>query len=350
MLKKVRTEGCVSIIMNTHRTSPQSQGDVIQLKNLVKKAEERLFLDYDKNFAAGIMYRLNEFVSEINHLYNQDSLGVFVNNDIAVLHRMTIPVKDRVEIGDTFSIRDLIHAENESAGFYVLVLSRRNARLLEAYNNQVVKEEFDGFPIVNETLIETDTHKLTMANGQDNLIEEFFNQIDIKVQDVINHKRLPLVVATEERNFHHYMTVTNDKKNVIAHLNRNRDDEPSNHIVAGSWELVHDKIQAANAERLSDLKRAVSAGKFVSDVNDISRAINEGRGKTLFVRTDYYQPGVVVENRIEFLDTSLTEVRGVMEDVLEKLVAGSIDHGGDVVFLDGDELDSFEGLALLTRY
>ena len=137
MLKKVRTEGCVSIIMNTHRTSHQSQGDVIQLKNLVKKVEERLFLDYDKRFAAGIMHRLNDFVGEINHLYNQDSLAVFVNDDIALLHRMTIPVKDRVEVGNAFSLRDLIRAENESAGYYVLVLSRRNARLLEAYNNQV---------------------------------------------------------------------------------------------------------------------------------------------------------------------------------------------------------------------
>ena len=76
MLKKVREEGCVSILMNTHRTSPQSQGDVIQLKNLIRKAEDRLSLDYDKAFAASIMYRLNEFASEINHLYNQDSRTV----------------------------------------------------------------------------------------------------------------------------------------------------------------------------------------------------------------------------------------------------------------------------------
>ena len=146
------------------------------------------------------------------------------------------------------------------------------------------------------------------------------------------------------------MTVTNDKKNVIAHLNRNRDDEPITHIVAESWPIVREKVQIANAERLADLKKAVSAGKFESDINEILRAINEGRGQTLFVKTDYYQPGVLVEDRIQLLHSELTDVRGVMEDVVENLVTGSLDHGGDVVFLDGDELDRFEGLALMTRY
>ena len=146
------------------------------------------------------------------------------------------------------------------------------------------------------------------------------------------------------------MTVTNNKNSVIAHLNRNRDEDPLNHIVAECWPMVREKVQARNTERLSDLKRAVSAGKFESDINEIFRAINEGRGKTLFVKSDYYQPGVLVQDRIELLTTELIEVRGVKEDVVENLVAGSLNHGGDVVFLDGDELDRFEGLALLTRY
>jgi len=43
LLKKVKdiyVEGCVSIIMNTHRTKPNNQKDLINLKNLIKNAEE----------------------------------------------------------------------------------------------------------------------------------------------------------------------------------------------------------------------------------------------------------------------------------------------------------------------
>ncbi len=40
-LKKVNAENCVSIILNTHRTAPDSQKDVIALKNLIKEAEQQ---------------------------------------------------------------------------------------------------------------------------------------------------------------------------------------------------------------------------------------------------------------------------------------------------------------------
>jgi hypothetical protein len=41
-LKDVVSPGCVTIIMNTHRTKPENIQDPITLKNLVTEAEERL--------------------------------------------------------------------------------------------------------------------------------------------------------------------------------------------------------------------------------------------------------------------------------------------------------------------
>ena len=283
-LTKVQSKGCVSIIFNTHRTSPESQQDVIQLKNLIREAESRLKSEYDPAFAQLISKRLEEFTGEFNHLYNLDSMAVFVNEDTAEAVRMAIPVKDRVEVGTNFVVRDLVRSASESAGYYVLVLSRRQARMIEAYNSNPVSEAFEGFPMLNE-VIETDTHKLTMATGTDNIIENFFRHVDNQVSRVLNKHRLPLVVATEERNYHHYMKVATHTKDVVAHLNQNRDEIESRLIVADCWPLVHEKIRERNAGRINDLRKAVSSGNFMSDLNDISRALLEGRGRTLYVHT-----------------------------------------------------------------
>ena len=349
-LKKVHTEGCVSILLNTHRTSPESQQDVIQLKNLLREAESKLAKAYDSEFAQSIADKLEELTSELNHLYNLDSMAVFVNGEIAEVVRMAIPVRDRVEVGTNFVVRDLIRAANESARYYVLVLSRKQARMIEAYNANPVRESFDGFPMINE-VIETDTHKLTMATGTDNIIENFFRHVDNEVSRVLNRDRLPLVVATEERNYHHYMKVATHTKDVVAHLNQNRDEVEARLIVADCWPLVHQKVLERNTNRVEDLRKAVSSGNFMSDLNDISRALLEGRGRTLYVKADYYQPGVMKEDRIELLN-SIEETNGdaLIDDIVDRLVFRSIDFGGDVVFVDGDQLENFEGVALVTRY
>ena len=349
-LKNVQTRGCVSIIFNTHRTSPESQKDVIQLKNLIRDAGLRLKQHYDAEFAEMIVARLEEFTAEFNHLYNLDSMAVFVNEDTAEVVRMAIPVYDRVDVGTNFVVRDLVRAANESAGYYVLVLSRRQARLIEAYNSNPLRESFDGFPMINE-VIETDPHKLTMATGTDNIIENFFRHVDNLVSRILNKNRLPLVVATEERNYHHYMKVATHTADVIGHLNQNRDEVEARLIVADCWPIVRDTVRQKNADRVNDLRRAVSSGNFMSDINDISRALLEGRGRTLYVKTDYYQPGVMAEDHIQLMEsTNGGTTEGMVDDVVDRLVNRSIGYGGEVVFLESDELEKFDGVALVTRY
>jgi len=61
-VKNVKKEGCVSIILNTHRTKPDNVKDEKKLKNLVKEAEKRLYNQYEKRFVWPIMDNINKVV------------------------------------------------------------------------------------------------------------------------------------------------------------------------------------------------------------------------------------------------------------------------------------------------
>ncbi|MEZ4689268.1 MAG: hypothetical protein R3A12_03450 [Ignavibacteria bacterium] len=51
ILEKEKNTPCVTISMNTHRTHPDNDQDVIQLKNLLKEAEERVINEFGKKTA-----------------------------------------------------------------------------------------------------------------------------------------------------------------------------------------------------------------------------------------------------------------------------------------------------------
>lgn len=59
-LKDFKSENCVRVILNTHRTMPDNQKDPLVLKNLIKEAEQRLLANQSKKEAQILVNRLAE--------------------------------------------------------------------------------------------------------------------------------------------------------------------------------------------------------------------------------------------------------------------------------------------------
>lgn len=348
-IKDIQAEACVTIILNTHRTRPDNEKDPLLLKNLVKEAETRLYVDYEKRFVWPIMENLNKMVEKIDHQQNLESLILFANQELADYTRLPIKVVDRVIIDNTFASRDLVRALHQESSYYVLVLSRQNARLIEAYNDKVVKELGGDFPIKNN-LYTTDRQDLSSNKGTDNLIEEFFNRVDKTVQTAIKDNPLPILLATETRNVHHYTKVADRKHIIIGHINKNRDDEKAHHIIPEAWEVVKTITKERIAARISELHQAVGAGKVVSDLSEIWNAIQHGRGQTLFVKKGFFQPAILKDNQVIIVEKFEKDQKEVIDDIVDEMIEFNLAYGGDNVFIEGNDLDKFNNLALVTRY
>jgi hypothetical protein len=285
----------------------------------------------------------------IDHNFNMKSLIVFANNDFADYTRLPVDVKDRVVIDNTFATRDLVRAMRQESAYYVLVLSRQNARLIEAFNGEVVDEKGGEFPFVN-TLFTTDRDKLATNKGNENLIEEFFNNVDKVLQETIKDRQLPVLLATEKRNVQHYMKVADKKDLIFANMSRVDDDEKALNIVTEAWKVVEEIVKLKNSTRISELENAISAGKYLSDYNEIWNAIQLGKGKTLFVKTGLFQPAILLNNVVTIVDKIDKTKKGMVEDIIDEMIEQNMAFGGDVVFVEGIESEQFHNIALITRY
>ncbi len=177
-LKDIKSENCVTIILNTHRTSPDNKQDSLTLKNLIKEAEKRLIADEGKRDAQTLVQRLLDLEAKIDHSHNLESLILFVNETVSEYTRLPISVESRVVIDQTFATRDLVRALHQETNYYILVVSQQKTRLIEAFNDKVVSEIGNPFPIENTQFYSTNKAELSNASRQTNLIAEFFNRID----------------------------------------------------------------------------------------------------------------------------------------------------------------------------
>lgn len=350
-LKNIHGEGLVSIIAQTHRTKPDNAKDPLTLKNLIKEAHERLLNEYDKNYARDIIEAIESEVAQLDHNYNLDSIAIFAQPGSVDIIRMPITVTNRVSIDTTFATRDIVRALHSESAYYVLVLSRQNARLIEMYNDTVV-QEFDNasFPYENDTLYSTDKQQLSTKQGQDNLIEEFFNRIDKELHTTINDHPLPILLATEKRNVDHYMKIADRKERIAGSLDRVFDNADASEIARAAWPEMQRIITEKNQARLSELGSAVSSGLFASDYSDMWRLIHEGRGKTLFVKRGHFQPARIDDMAVETFNEMPADTKGIVDDIIDELIEQNLRFGGDVVFIDDEGLDAFQDCALTLRY
>lgn len=346
----VESDCCVTVVLNTHRTKPNIQKDVITLKNLISEAEQRLFSGFDKRVAQSVIEKLKLLAGTIDHGNNFESLILFVNQDIAEYIKLPVEVDDRVVIGRTFATRDLIRAMHMQEEYYVLLLSRDKARLIEAMNDQEVQEYGDPFPIENLNLYPATDKEQSKSKQVDLLKEEFFNRVDKAVWSVVNQKPRSIIICTEERNFHHYMKITDYKERILGHLNKNLMLEKASNIVLEAWPIILGHVEEKHRKRIEELHQAVNNGRCLTDTGEIWRAVNEGRGQVIFIKQGYFQPAKVASNLVEVVEGSDSGHEEFVDDIIEKIVEVNYKNGGDAVFLPEDDLKEFQGLALVTRF
>ena len=349
-LKSLYSKNSITVILKTHRTFPDNNQDAILLKNLIKDAESRLLAEHSGREVQELIDKLNTLASSINHRQNQESLILFVSNDVVDFVRLPIPVESRVVIDNTFATRDLIRGLHARAGYYVLVLSKDEARLIEASNDKVVQEFTDDFPFKNE-FSQVSKSELSDAGRLRNLSAEFFNRVDKAVNQIRKENPMPVLIVSDQQNYHEYIKIADEPKTILDFfLNGNKQTEKDFNIVSEAWNIVKEDVTKRNNERKADLQKAVSANKFLSDTNEIYQAIKQGKVQTLFVEQGLFQPVIMENDQITYVTDEDRNGKDVIDDIYDELIEMNLKHGGDVVFLPKGELNKFNGFAGITRY
>jgi hypothetical protein len=337
----------ISMLLPTHRTSPENKQDPIRLKNLLTETRSRLAEEFTKRDLSRLEQQINK-LDQIDHTYNKEGLAIFINEDLFEYERLLFAPEERVVIDETFATRDLIRAMHKAENYYVLVISRQKIRLFEGFLERVHEVKDFGFPMENNTLYETNSEMRSVSNREDDLIKEFFNRGDKAFQVVYQTNAAPLFVMGVDRNISHYFEIADKKKIIAGGITTGGDDATVHEVAQLAWPLARKMFEDRASEAISTLEKAVSNNRFESDLQLIWNAISEGRGDTLFVEKGYFQAAILEDGNITLSDTP--SAPNVIDDIIDEVVELCLQYGGSVVFCEDGSLEKFQRMALVTRY
>lgn len=349
-LASERSNPCVTISMKTHRTSPGNQQDVIEFKNLIKEAFEKVQIEFGKNIADDLLKKIKILQEQIDFTSNLESLHLFLSNSTSEIVRSSWSTcQNTVVVAENFEVRSLIKEFNRTEEYLILTLTQSGIRLFHAINDRVVGEiKNDDFPFEMSPHIETEHDNISDSKRLDNLAREYFNNIDKAVVRFHNKSTLNVVVICTKDNYTYLMQVADYPAVYLGHSDIN--NKSDNHSVAkDAWPVVHMAQQQQRLELIKEMKEAIGLHKVLTDLSAILQAAKEGRGDLLIVQEDFKQ-AVRMTGEYSFDLVNDNTLTGIIDDITSEIAWEVISKKGRAIFTDLEEFKILGNFALKVRY
>ncbi len=346
-----RSNPCVTISMNTHRTKSDSQKDIDEFQKLIAEAHEHVANEFGHLEVSDLLEKIDHLEQEIDFNYNLDSLHIFLSDSTKEIVKSSWPIlKNTVSVAENFVIKPLIKDFNRLEEYYILVLSQSDVRLLHAINDNIAEEiKSDEFPFDKNSYFLTDQEKTSDGKQADNKIREFFNQIDKAVVKIHHKTDMNVVVICTENNWSRLLQVADKPSIYLGNISINYNDTANHSIASEAWQIVNAIQKKNRMKAIQEMQEAAGHGKVITDLLEIFLAVQAGRGDLLITHDDYHQ-SVKMDGQYSFHLVDDVTLPGVIDDITSDMAWEVISKKGRAIFTSEEEFKSLGNIALKVRY
>jgi hypothetical protein len=368
----------VSIYMPTFRAGVETQQNPIRLKNLLRTVQEKLEESgMEGTGAAELMAPVRELVDDQAFWQTaSDGLAIFRSPEVFRTYRLPAALDEFVLVNERFHLKPLFTLLAEDQPFYVLAISLKSIRLIQASQHQARELEIPGVPQgLTEALGDlvrrymqiqqpgsSNRARATMARtpivhghgtAEDNLkaeIVQYFNLADKALLKYMD-RDVPVVLAGVEYLLPRYKETTEHRQVLDEGLTGNAEALSPDELRDMAWEIVEPVLTADRrkaAERYGDL---LGTGRASSRYEEILPAAHDGRIDTLFVARGVRLWGSYDEKRREVrLQEDQDAARKGGEDLLDLAAIRTFVNGGKVFAVPQQEVPDGQAMAAVFRY
>lgn len=355
---------CVSVIIPTHRLSPERRGDLTETEKAVEQAKELLKFKFGEKEIKPVVRNLEELFTTIDFTHNQDGLGLFVSADRKFLVKFPFPVEKKIMVDNRFEMRDLLYKINFSEPYYILLLSEKDAKLFEGKHEEVKEVHDRYFPAVfKDDFIYNKPARSTSQAGQSHVksferdksvlteirLEDFFREADEHLKGYLADD-IPLILAGPEKELAWFEKVSAHTGRIIQRVKGNYTHHNSKKIAGFAWPIMQEHLQQKRKSLLKEYEELIGARRAVSGIQQVWEAAGEGKAFKLLVEKDFRMPGFVKDSDPHLYLRPPVAHHRVIADAVDELIEKVLEKRGQVFFMENGALTDQHRIALITRY
>lgn len=356
---KEKGKTCASIIVPTHRSGQDRQGDRLEVQRAVDAAKQAVL-----NTPGDFSLAIDSLLGEIDFKRNKEGVGIFVSPRVRKLVRFPFPVTKKIVVDEFFHLNDLLYVENYRTAYYLLDISRKEIHLFRGMIDRLEEIEDENFPMqIAEEYeynkpgpsgsgtgraqvkdVEKDKSILVQAR-----MKKTFQQADKLLSKYIVKNDIPLLLCGPEKNISIYRSITHHADNIVSFISNNSKSASIHDLAILAWQQIKSFLDEQKLKLVNDFKEKVGKVLAVSGVEEIWTAAEEGRGLILLVEKDYGKAAFVTkDNKLSLQQAKEKDVKH--PDVVNEIINTVLEKNGKVVIVENDILKEYERIALILRY
>ncbi len=356
-LSEERGMAHVSIYIGTSPIATKTPGSKIELKNALAEAERTL---REQGVPA---LKVQDLSAQVHSLLEDDefwwyqsrSLAVFVTPTRLRRYRLPNRLSNEVTVNDRFRLGQLLRSVTFPHAAYVLVLSEKDARLVEVGADVPPRTlDVDGLPPDPTVLKRTslaDQAPMPRSQGRtgDRVEQQKYARLaQDAILPVIRGSGLPLILAAAEPIAPAYQAI-----NSYAHF--------ADEVIEGNYEDANDEQLAQRArpilDRLyheqleqwrDDFGQFESEGRATTDMAAAARAATFGAVDSVMIDMDTHVFGTIAEDdgALQFGDESHPGDYSILDEIAARVLRSS----GRVLSVRSGDLPNGSPVAAILRY
>lgn len=368
---------CISLYMPTHRVGREVQQDPIRLKNLLARVQSQvgaygLRLPQIKSLLAPA----ERLLDDAQFWQNQsDGLAVFLSKDNTLIRRLPVRFDELSVIANHFHIKPLLPLLHNHGRFYVLALSKEEIRLFQGDRNALDAVDLGNLPTNMAEVLWMDDpekhvefHTSSSSPGRGGLrraafhghggkssaektnLARYFRRIDKSLQDLLEERNLPMVLAGVDYLLPIYHEVSTYPGLLVEGLEGNPEMQGSEDLHQAAWELVAPVFKQDRKEAMERFKQLYGQGDGLAatDLSKVVKAALHGQVEVLFVRVEAQRWGQFDPRQGEVVLDD--EPSPQNRDLLDLAAVQTYMHAGEVYALPDEGLPEDVDLAAVLRY
>ena len=358
-----RGEPAVSIFLPTLRIPTRVQAESLQLKNLLRDAEEQLKqFDLRGPTIQAILEPARALISKPEFWrHQQDGLAVFHAEETHFFYQVPNTFDISLFVSEAFHVKPLIPILANDAAFYVLAVSQNKVRFLRC--NRFAAQEIDpkSVPsslqeILDEYELEKNVqyHTSSAAPGTGRRgaifygqgagatedekvkIREYFGRINQGIHDYLRDQSAPLVFAGVEYLFPIYREANTYPNLVESSIAGNPDEVHADELHREAWNLIEPLFMAQQAADIEKYHNAAANGLTATNIEELLPWADQGRIETAFIDKRAVVWGIYDQAQFEAHGEEASTPRN--RDLTDMLAIYTLLRKGTVYLLTPEEM------------
>jgi hypothetical protein len=332
-LRASKSSPAVTLLLSTAPAATMTVLDIARLRQLAERARRRLSGEPDSDTAASVVaFRLSRTVSAAESLPTERGLAVLVNERDMAIISLPFPPRDRHVVDRGFATRDLEYTLRRYPRYRIVVLGH-HPRLLEGPAEQL-------------------SEPAPLASGQSpGVIPTRATSHHADAEGLLAERNeeagtLPLVVIGDRRRLNQFLDQSQFAADVVAQIPRSRLRRGSAEDLASqALARLHEEQQALS---IAELLHTEVQGQVAWGIHAAWTAVSTRTAGRLWVEHDFRVPGRIAPGPFGIETTSDPAEPGVIDDLVDALLAKAAEHDVPVDLLDKGALERPQPIAVQT--